>query len=202
MFTSWFGFAMLWCCFCSWPQRIQALAGLSLPEDTSIHADVTHWRLDRFDAGRATLAKGSDGSAVSRYDARRSLLISWLGRRKDEFSAELPGVLPPRPIRAAPHDPECKASGIHIASDETLSIRTGIVAGYRVVIREELRGTESLSIALAPDLNCTILKATSFARGRFGIPVEAGSWEVTSVRRGPIDPRLLIPPPGYKVADE
>ena len=198
----WFGFAMLWCCSCSWPQRIQALAELSLPEGTTIHADVTHWRLDKFDAGQVTLASGSDGPAVSRYDARRSLLVTWLGRRKDEYSAALPGVLPPRPIPAAPHDPECKGAWTQIASDETLATRTGVIAGYRVVVREGPQGTESVSMALAPDLKCTILRATTFARGRFGIPVEAGSWEVTSVRRGPIDPRLLIPPSGYKVADE
>ncbi len=202
MVASWLDFAMLWCCFCSWPQRIQALAELSLPEDTAIQADVTHWHLDRFDAGQATLATGSDGSAVSRYDAKRSLLVTWLGARNDEHLAMLPLSRKLQPRRAQAHDPDCEGAWKQIASDEPAVTRIGVIAGYRVVIRDRLEGTESVSMALAPDLNCTILKATTFVRGRFGIPVEAGRWQVTTVRRGPIDPRLFVPPPGYKVADE
>jgi len=64
------------------------------------------------------------------------------------------------------------------------------VAGYRVVNYETSDSPEFVSLAFAPDLGCTLLRSTILIRGRFGIPIEAVSWEVTLVRFGPPDASL------------
>lgn len=164
----------LMCCTCTWPEYILFVMTANPPGGMTIEATLYSWRLDRFDSGSAMIVRSRDGAMSLRYSKQTSRLFG-LFRRSYEVSER------PRdpPIARPNSDPECRdagiANGIGPPKHETL-------LGRRVLVYEFASGLESRSMAMAPDLGCLVMRSTFRQKSRFGIPVEIGWWEVTSIR--------------------
>lgn len=195
-----------------WAWQVREIALYQMPGDTTIHVQYLWWNLNRLESGDITLARAQDGANVLDHNAVFSEylgLYSISGKlhsatRADgtyfvggyyssdrKEPAQYGQGRPPeaRALHSASDDPHCAVLAAHYRMNPGVR-GTGRIAGYRVLHYD----SDGQTLSFAPGLNCTVLKATVLERGRFGIPVEAGTWEVTSVVRGQPDPRLFVAP--------
>lgn len=72
------------------------------------------------------------------------------------------------------------------------------VAGYRT-LRVDL--DENVSVWVAPDLGCEVLRRTDVYDTLLGVPISRSVIEVEALHFGNADARLFLPPAGYKLVD-